>query len=92
MVLGVFAVQGFVIGLAGVSIGSAVGYALAAFLRWWEWKLDTQVYYLDSLPVIISPLNFLVVGISGLAITFVAGLLPSIVAARQRPVAGLQYD
>lgn len=92
MVLGVFAVQGFVIGLAGVTIGSLVGYALAWFLRWWEWKLDTQVYYLDSLPVIISPLNFLVVGAAGLAITFVAGLLPSIVAARQRPVAGLQYD
>lgn len=92
MILGVFAVQGFVIGLAGVTIGSMVGYALAAFLRWWEWKLDTQVYYLDSLPVIISLANFLVVGLAGLAITFVAGLLPSLVAASQKPVLGLQYD
>lgn len=92
MILGVFAVQGFVIGLAGVTIGSAVGYALAWGLRWWEWKLDTQVYYLDSLPVIISPANFLVVGVAGLAITFLAGLLPSLVAAGQKPVLGLQYD
>lgn len=92
MVLGVFAVQGFVIGLAGVLIGSGIGWGLAEFLRWYGWKLDTQVYYLDKLPVIISPMNFFVVGFAGLLITFTAGLLPSIVAARQRPVAGLQYD
>ena len=92
MVLGVFAVQGFVIGLAGVIIGSGIGWGLSEFLRWYEWELDTQVYYLDSLPVIISPANFFVVGLAGLAITFTAGLLPSIVAARQKPVAGLQYD
>ena len=92
MILGVFAVQGLVIGLAGVLIGSGIGYGLARFLRWYEWELDTNVYYLDSLPVDISPGNFIVVGLAGLLITFVAGLLPSLVAARQRPVAGLQYE
>ena len=92
MILGVFAVQGLAIGLAGVILGSILGYALAAFLRWYEWELDTAVYYLDSLPVILSPANFLVVGLAGLLITFIAGLLPSMVAARQRPVAGLQHD
>lgn len=91
-VLGVFAVQGFVIGLAGVLIGSLVGYVFALGLRAYGWKLDVNVYYLDRLPVILDWRNFVVVGVAGLLITFTAGLLPSLVAAKQRPVSGLQYD
>lgn len=92
MVLGVFATQGFAIGVAGVLLGSALGYAGSFYLRWLEFELDPSVYVEEHLPVAISAENFLMVGVAGLLITFVAGLPPSFVAARQRVVQGLAHE
>ena len=92
MILGIFAVEGFTIGTVGVLIGSFVGWAIAKALQLYGFPLDVNVYYLDSLPVNLEWANFVVVGVIGLLITFAAALMPSIVAARQNPVQGLQYD
>lgn len=92
MVTGIFAIEGMAIGATGVFIGSLVGWGVAEGLKLYEFPLDTDVYFLDSLPVILDPVNFLTVAAVGLVITFVAALLPSLVAAWQKPVDGLQYD
>lgn len=92
MILGIFAIEGFTIGTVGVILGSIVGLGVALALKAYGFPLDVQVYYLDELPVVLDPLNFLVVGLAGLGITFIAALLPSMVAAAQNPVEGLQYD
>ncbi len=91
-VLGIFAIEGFTIGASGVVLGTLAGWGVARALKAYGFPLDTTVYYLDELPVILEPLNFGVVGAVGLLITFVATLIPSMVAARQNPVNGLNYE
>ncbi len=92
MILGIFATEGFTIGTLGVVIGSLLGLGVGYGLKLYQFELDVNVYYLDSVPVNLDWQNFLVVGLSGLLITFVATLLPSLVAARQNPVEGLAYE
>lgn len=92
MILGIFAIEGFTIGTLGVVIGTVVGWLVAYGLKLYEFELDVNVYYLDSVPVNLDWQNFLVVGGAGLAITFIATLLPSLVAARQNPIEGLAYE
>ncbi len=92
MILGIFATEGFTIGALGVLIGTIVGLGVASGLKAWEWKLDPNVYPFTSLPVVLDWRNFAVVAIVGLAITFVATVMPSAVAARTNPVEGLAYE
>ena len=54
--------------------------------------LDTDVYYLDTLPVVIEPSTVILVAISAICISFVATIYPAVVAANMEPVDGLRYD
>lgn len=92
MILGIFATEGFTIGTSGVAIGTLVGWLFGMGLKRYGFPLNVNVYYLDTVPVNLDWQNFLVVGLAGLAITFAATLLPSLVAARQNPVEGLAYE
>ena len=88
----VFILEGTIIGIVGASIGTVLGLAGALGLKRYGWPLDTDVYYLDSLPVVIDPAMVACVGLSALGICFVATLYPATRAADLDPVAGLRYE
>jgi len=58
----------------------------------YRFPLDTDVYYLDTLPVVVEPQTVVVVALSALAISFLATLYPSTVASKVDPVEGLRYE
>jgi lipoprotein-releasing system permease protein len=91
-VLGVFMVQGVVIGVIGTVIGVVVGGGLVTYLDKIRFPLDPKVYLIDHLPVVMNPSVFLVtIGIA-LLICTLSTIAPSWWAARMLPVEGLRYE
>jgi lipoprotein-releasing system permease protein len=88
----VFRFEGLLIGLVGTISGLLVGFGLSMSLKYVGLPIDPEVWYIDKLPVDVSALEFLFVGLASLAITQLATLYPTRVAASLSPVEGLKYE
>lgn len=82
--------EGFLIGLVGTVCGLLSGAALCQSLKVFGLPIPQEVWYIDKLPVEMSGLEFLFVGVASFAITQLATLYPTHVAAGLRPVEGLK--
>jgi lipoprotein-releasing system permease protein len=91
-VLGIFMLQGVVVGVIGTFAGVLVGGGLVVYLDKIHFPLDPKVYLIDHLPVVLDPTVFLItIGIA-LLICTVSTIAPSWWAARMLPVEGLRYE
>jgi lipoprotein-releasing system permease protein len=88
----VFVLEGVIVGVVGTCLGTALGLAGCALLDRYKFPLDTNVYYLDSLPVVIEPTTVVTVVIGALVTCFLATLYPAGRAASIDPVEGLRYE
>jgi lipoprotein-releasing system permease protein len=91
-VLGVFMLEGMLIGAVGTVLGVSIALALALGLSWTGVRLDPEVYYIDRLPVNIDAGDYALVGIAALVICTIATIYPAVNAAQVRPVDGLRYE
>jgi lipoprotein-releasing system permease protein len=91
-VLGVFMVQGVVVGVIGTLAGVLVGGGIVTYLDKIRFPLDPKVYLIDHLPVVLNPTVFLVTIAIALLICTVSTIAPSWWAARMLPVDGLRYE
>ncbi|MBT4518366.1 MAG: lipoprotein-releasing ABC transporter permease subunit [Halieaceae bacterium] len=92
----IFVLQGAMIGLVGVILGSAVGISLSlavpGVVAWLEHLLDirflnTDVYPVSFLPVDLLPGDILVVGSVAFVMCVLAAIYPALRAARMAPAA-----
>jgi lipoprotein-releasing system permease protein len=84
---------GFMVGIAGTSVG--LGLALALGLvqqRFGVVPLPEEAYYIDTAPVDIQVLDFLIVASVALALCTLAAYLPARIAARIEPVRTIRFD
>ncbi len=90
-VMRVFMLNGLVIGLAGTAIGIPLGYAICWAIQTW-FTLPGDVYLLSRIPVNIKFFDVALVGMSAVAITFLATIYPCLEAARLVPAEALRYE
>ena len=92
-ILAVFSLQGVVLGMIGVLIGSAAGLIVCVLLQKYPFiKLPEEIYYIESLPVAINYRDiFLIVGV-GIVLAFLSSLLPAIRASRMTACEALRYE
>ena len=88
----VFMFEGLIIGMVGTVFGTTLGLLGCEALDRYRFPLDTDVYYLDTLPVVVVPETVVVVAISAVLICFGATIYPATLAARIDPVEGLRYE
>jgi len=92
MIARIFVIEGSLIGLAGSIGGTGLGLLGCFVLRRYEYPLETDVYYLDTLPVVVEPINVVVIAVIAFIICFLATIYPSYRGARIDPVEGLRYE
>ncbi len=88
----VFVAEGLCVGLVGAALGLLVGLALCMGLDRFGFPFDENVYYIEQLPVVVNPLEVLIVGVAALGIIWGSSLYPARVASRMRPVDGLREN
>ncbi len=91
-VLGVFMLQGSIIGVIGTLVGLLLGGGVVLYLATVRMDLDPKVYLIDHLPVVVSWSEFAVTAAVAFAICTVATVAPSLWAARMLPVEGLRHE
>jgi lipoprotein-releasing system permease protein len=88
-----FIIDGLSISILGIGIGIMI----AKFLEWgqmrYAWiKLSADVYFVDRLPIDISPDVILIIVLVGLATSMIATFFPARKASAIKPVEVLRYE
>ena len=87
-----FVYQGLVIGVFGTGLGVTLGLVVCLLQDHFQLiSIPSQIYIINSLPVDMQPLDFLLVSSVSLAICLLASLLPARKAASLEPVEAIRY-
>jgi lipoprotein-releasing system permease protein len=91
-VMSIFMLQGSFIGAVGTLLGVAVGLIVCTVLAKVRIDLPADVYFINTLPVLVKWSDVALVSFSSLAICFVATIYPSWEACRMPPLDAIRYD
>ncbi|MBN1526712.1 MAG: lipoprotein-releasing ABC transporter permease subunit [Candidatus Omnitrophica bacterium] len=92
-IMGIFALQGAMIGFLGTAAGTGIGLFLCWLLKTYRFiSLPKDIYYIDKLPVNLQLHEVMTIIIASLAISLIATLYPSHRASRLDPVEALRYE
>ncbi len=91
-IMSIFMIEGTLIGSIGTVMGVAAGLAICAILGTIEIDLPQDVYFINTLPVLVEKLDVLLVSLASLVISFAATIYPSWEACRLLPLDAIRYD
>jgi lipoprotein-releasing system permease protein len=91
-VVGVFLIEGLLIGVFGAAIGLGLGFVVCFVAEHFGIRMNPEVYYIDKLPVHVDPVDFVLVGVASATICLLATIFPATYASRLRPVDALRHD
>lgn len=92
-VLRIFVLQGLTIGLIGTALGAVGGLVAVTLLDRYKFiTLPGDVYFIDSLPVALEPLDFAFIVVASVLIAFIATIYPARQASRLLPVDAIRHD
>jgi lipoprotein-releasing system permease protein len=87
----IFLWEGLTISISGVCLGCVVGYVLSKLLGTYRLiNIPGDIYNLNTLPVAVVPLDYLVISSVALVICIVASVYPSHQASRLDPIAAIK--
>jgi lipoprotein-releasing system permease protein len=92
-IISIFVYQGCYLAIAGILIGNVIAF----ILTWLQYRyklisIPSSVYFMSSVPIYISPQNFLIVSVITFALCIIASLMPSYIASKIQPVSTLRFN
>lgn len=92
-IMRIFLIDGLIIGGVGTTIGLVAGYFLCFLLQKYQFvKLPSDIYYISSLPVRTSAVDFVLVSSAAVLISLLATLYPAYRASRLNPVEAIRFE
>ncbi len=92
-IMRIFILEGLIIGVVGTAIGLIGGYLICRILASYQFiSLPRDVYYISHLPVKVNGVDFLLIALAAVGISFLATLYPSWQASRLDPAEALRYE
>ncbi|MFZ5518819.1 MAG: FtsX-like permease family protein [Candidatus Zhuqueibacterota bacterium] len=92
-VMKIFVYQGLISGVTGTAVGCTLGYILCWSQLHYKWfSLPSDIYFINSLPVEMKVLDFVFIGLAGIALCFIATIYPSWKASKLDPVQAIRYE
>ncbi len=92
-IMKIFITEGLIIGSVGTLLGIFGAFAANMLLSKYHFiKLPKDIYYIDSLPVVMDPYIFLIVALASLLISFLATIYPSWKASRLNVIEAIRYE
>lgn len=91
-IMRIFMIEGVIIGVIGTILGLLLGWRTCIFLLQHPIKMNTDVYYIATLPVQMHLSDFISVAIASMLLSFLATIYPALQAADLNPVEGLQHE
>ncbi len=91
-IMKIFIFQGIFIGIVGTALGNLLAYILCRIqLDYKPLSLPEDIYFMNSVPILLEASNFIIVSIATLVLTFIATLIPSAIASRVQPVEAIRF-
>jgi len=91
-IMSIFMMEGTIIGAIGTLFGVAAGLGVCAILSAVKLDLPPDVYFINTLPVLVQWTDIAAVAGASLVISFVATLYPSWEACNMPPLEAIQYE
>ncbi len=91
-ILRIFISQGLFTGIVGCICGAAIGLGGGALLAHLGLPMNTDVYYIDSIPVDVRAFDVIAILTVALIVSIVSTLYPARYASKLRPVEGLYCE
>ncbi|MCP4549052.1 MAG: FtsX-like permease family protein [bacterium] len=88
-VLLIFLLEGWLIGLAGVAAGGLFSLGLIGWFKNHPLSLPGEVYFIDHMPVMLSPSIFLQIAVAAFLVALFALIMPGLEALRRTPLDAL---
>jgi len=92
-IMKIFMFEGLVVGVVGIVLGTVFGYLLCWIQKSFNIiSLPPEIYFISSLPVDMRPLDFILVAVAAMLLTFLATVYPARRAAQLSPVEAIRYE
>ena len=83
-ILSIFSLQGVILGLIGVLLGTGLGLGVCFLLKVYHFiHLPQAIYYINYLPVMVNFRDVGLISALGVLLSFICSLFPALAAARQ---------
>ncbi len=87
MIRRIFLIQGILIGAAGVALGNILAFVLLWIQATYApLSLPADIYYMNRVPVVLEPWNFVVVTALTLLLSYLTTIIPAHAAGKTDPV------
>ncbi len=89
----IFTFEGLVVGFIGGTVGLLIGF-IVCFLqyKYHFLNLPGDVYIINFFPILIKPLDFLLVWLAAIALSLLAAYYPALWAAKLHPAEAIRYE
>jgi len=92
-IMRIFIFEGLIIGVVGTAVGLIGGYVICMLLAKYQFiSLPSDIYYISRLPVKMNGIDFFLVALSAIGISFLATLYPSWQASKLDPAEAIRYE